>query len=42
LESSVGVDPEQGGSARMTSDEFFAENTDKFDLVFIDKNGSTG
>ena len=34
----VGVDPNSGGTHRMTSDEFFAQNTDRFDLVFVDGN----
>lgn len=32
----VGVDPVQGGTVRATSDAFFATNTQKFDLIFID------
>lgn len=32
----VGVDPAAGGTHRMTSDQFFASNADKFDLVFLD------
>lgn len=32
----VGVDPNRGGTHRMTSDEFFRQNERKFDLVFID------
>lgn len=32
----VGVDPRQGGTHRMTSDEYFAINTEKFDVIFID------
>lgn len=32
----VGVDPGNGGTIRTTSDKFFASNTQKFDLVFID------
>ena len=32
----VGVDPERGGNRRMTSDEFFKQNSEKFDVVFID------
>lgn len=32
----VGVDPKRGGTHRMTSDEFFRTNQEKFDLVFID------
>lgn len=32
----VGVDPQKGGTLRMTSDEFFSRNQRRFDLVFID------
>lgn len=32
----TGVDPASGGTHRMTSDAFFATNTDMFDFVFID------
>ncbi|MEO1200552.1 MAG: class I SAM-dependent methyltransferase [Pseudomonadota bacterium] len=32
----VGVDPVRGGTHRMTSDAFFATNTETFDVVFID------
>ena len=32
----VGVDPASGGTLRMTSDEFFAQNKEKFDIIFID------
>lgn len=32
----VGVDPNSGGTLRMTSDAFFAVNTQTFDLIFID------
>lgn len=32
----VGVDPLMGGNVRLTSDDFFANNTSKFDVVFID------
>jgi hypothetical protein len=32
----VGVDPAEGGTVRATSDEFFARNSDRFDLIFID------
>lgn len=35
-EISVGVDPEIGGTLRMTSDEFFQQNQQTFDLIFID------
>jgi hypothetical protein len=32
----TGVDPFHGGTHRMTSDEFFATNKQKFDIIFID------
>jgi hypothetical protein len=32
----VGVDPRSGGTVRMTSDEFFLGNQQRFDIVFID------
>lgn len=32
----TGVDPVRGGNVRKTSDEFFANNTRKFDVIFID------
>jgi hypothetical protein len=32
----VGVDPYSGGTIRKTSDDFFENNTDKFDCIFID------
>ena len=32
----VGVDPYYGGNVRMTSDEFFSNNKEKFDCIFID------
>ncbi len=32
----VGVDPNQGGTLRMTSDAYFAKNNQKFDLIFVD------
>jgi len=36
LDHKVGVDPQHGGTLRMTSDEFFETNTDTFDVIFID------
>ena len=36
IENKVGVDPQSGGTLRMTSDEFFSQNKDTFDLIFID------
>ena len=35
-ERKVGVDPYSGGTHRMTSDEFFLKNSEKFDCIFID------
>ena len=35
-EKKIGVDPVFGGNVRKTSDEFFLENKQKFDLIFID------
>ncbi|MCB0324281.1 MAG: class I SAM-dependent methyltransferase [Bdellovibrionales bacterium] len=32
----IGVDPVKGGSVRLTSDEFFAETNDDFDIILID------
>jgi SAM-dependent methyltransferase len=32
----VGVDPERGGTHRMTSDDFFVQNKESFDVIFID------
>ena len=32
----VGIDPASGGTLRMTSDEFFSQNKEIFDVVFID------
>ena len=32
----IGVDPVSGGTTRMTSDNFFKKNEEKFDCVFID------
>ena len=36
IQNKVGVDPSSGGNVRKTSDEFFKENENKFDIVFID------
>ena len=35
-EKKVGVDPVRGGTLRMTSDEFFEQNDENFDLIFLD------
>ena len=32
----MGIDPVEGGTHKMTSDEFFYNNNDKFDIIFID------
>lgn len=32
----IGVDPISGGNVRKTSDQFFSENKEQFDLIFID------
>jgi hypothetical protein len=36
FEVAICVDPEKGGTHRMTSNEFFLTNTQMFDLIFID------
>ena len=36
IEKKIGVDPERGGTIRMTSDDFFKLNKENFDIVFID------
>ena len=36
VEHKVGVDPASGGTHRMTSDAFFAQNKETFDIIFID------
>ena len=36
IENRIGVDPVEGGSHKMTSDDFFQINKTKFDLIFID------
>ena len=36
IKKKIGVDPVSGGNLRMTSDHFFKENKEKFDLIFID------
>ena len=32
----VGVDPASGGTVKLTSDEFFKKNENKYDIIFID------
>ena len=36
IKKKIGVDPVSGGNIRMSSDNFFKNNQDKFDLIFID------
>jgi len=36
IKNKVGVDPISGGTIRSTSDNFFKNNDNKFDLIFID------
>jgi hypothetical protein len=36
IENKIGVDPNKGGTHRMTSDEFFNNNKKYFDVIFID------
>ena len=36
IKKKIGIDPVSGGNIRMSSDNFFKNNQDKFDLIFID------
>ena len=36
MKDKIGVDPKSGGTHRMTSDKFFANNKKKFDFIYID------
>ncbi len=36
IKDKIGVDPKMGGTHRMTSDEFFEQNKQTFDIIFID------
>ena len=36
IKNKVGVDPKSGGTLRMTSDEFFRTNRNKFEIIFLD------
>jgi hypothetical protein len=36
IKKKIGIDPVSGGNLRMTSDSFFKNNQNKFDLIFID------
>ena len=36
ISNKIGVDPQRGGTHRMTSDSFFENNKEMFDVIFID------
>ncbi len=36
IDNKIGVDPKKGGTLRVTSDEFFKNNKDFFDIIFLD------
>jgi len=36
IKNKTGVDPLKGGTIRKTSDEFFKNNIEKFDIIFLD------
>ena len=36
IDNKIGIDPKQGGTIRITSDDFFKINNKKFDIIFID------
>ena len=36
IKKKIGIDPVSGGNIRISSDNFFKNNQDKFDLIFID------
>ena len=36
IEKRIGVDPVEGGTHKMTSDSFFLNNKENFDIIFID------
>ena len=36
IDKRVGVDPVEGGTLKMTSDDFFLNNKENFDIIFID------
>jgi len=36
VENKVGVDPNSGGTIRLTADDFFEKNDQTFDIIFID------
>ncbi len=36
IQNKIGVDPKSGGTVKMTSDDFFSDNKNYFDCIFID------
>jgi hypothetical protein len=36
IDNKIGIDPKQGGTIRISSDDFFKINDKKFDIIFID------
>ena len=36
IKNKIGIDPLKGGTLRMTSDEFFKNNNNFFDIIFLD------
>ena len=36
INKKTGIDPKKGGTFRGTSDDFFKQNSEKFDIIFID------
>jgi len=36
IDTKVGIDPVRGGTLKMTSDDFFKQNKETFDIIFID------
>ena len=36
IDNKIGVDPIEGGTIRSTSDQFFDQNKNNFDIIFID------
>ena len=36
IDNKIGVDPIEGGTIRLTSDQFFDQNKNNFDIIFID------
>jgi hypothetical protein len=36
IENKIGIDPLKGGTLRITSDQFFIKNDQRFDIIFLD------